>query len=85
MSNRCAYVSPETGRRCTETAGLHLHHDPPYARGGTATVADLSLRCPAHNTYQAVLDFGAEHMAAAIRKRQHRPPKRDQRPPRRRV
>jgi hypothetical protein len=66
---QCAYVSPESGRRCSETANLELHHLVPFARGGEAVASNLSLRCRSHNAHQAVLDFGAEHMAEAVRRR----------------
>jgi 5-methylcytosine-specific restriction endonuclease McrA len=50
---RCAFVA-SNGQRCTERAFLELHHREPYAVGGEATVANISLRCRAHNTYEAV-------------------------------
>jgi len=77
--NRCAYISPD-GRRCSETSGLHIHHVVPYALGGQPTLEHLSLRCPAHDQYQAVLDFGAAHMAEAVRRRRRGPAKRGRSP-----
>jgi hypothetical protein len=68
-ANQCAYVSPETGRRCTEASRLELHHVVPFARGGEAVASNLSLRCRSHNAHHAVLDFGAEYMAEAVRRR----------------
>jgi 5-methylcytosine-specific restriction endonuclease McrA len=55
---RCAY----TGRdgRCTERSFLEYHHVQPYAAGGAATVANIELRCRAHNAYEASLLFGLE-------------------------
>ena len=46
---RCAFV----GRygRCNETGMLEFHHIEPFARGGSATAANLALRCRAHNQY----------------------------------
>jgi hypothetical protein len=54
---RCAYVAPN-GRRCTERVFLDFHHEDPYAIGGEATVENISLRCRAHNKYEAELLFG---------------------------
>jgi hypothetical protein len=54
---QCAFVSPR-GTRCTERGFLEFHHIVPFARRGRATVANISLRCRAHNQYEAVLDFG---------------------------
>jgi len=36
---------------------LEFHHVVPYARGGQATVENITLRCRAHNQYEAILDF----------------------------
>ena len=47
-----------TGRRCSETAFLELHHVRAYAKGGPATVTNLSLRCRRHNQYEAEILFG---------------------------
>jgi hypothetical protein len=41
---RCAFVAA-SGRRCTEDVFLEFHHCEPYALGGEATVANVSLRC----------------------------------------
>jgi hypothetical protein len=54
---RCAFAA--RGRRCTETAFLEFHHVEPYATGGASTVANIELRCRAHNQYEATLFFGA--------------------------
>jgi hypothetical protein len=54
---RCAYVAAN-GRRCTARVFLELHHCDPYAIGGEATVENISLRCRAHNVYEAELLFG---------------------------
>lgn len=53
---RCAFV----GRRgvCAETTFLEFHHVVPYANGGEATVANIELRCRAHNAHEARLFFG---------------------------
>lgn len=56
-TDRCAYVS-KNGRRCEERGFLEFHHVIPYAMGGETTVANLELRCRAHNGYEADLFFG---------------------------
>ena len=71
--DRCTFESPD-GRRCSATARLEFHHILAWALGGETTAEQLTLRCRAHNHHQAVLDFGATHIAAAIaRRRRHRP------------
>jgi hypothetical protein len=54
---QCAFVAPDR-RRCTERAFLEFHHIRPYAKGGPATVENISLRCRRHNQYEAELVFG---------------------------
>jgi hypothetical protein len=54
---RCAFVAANA-RRCTERIFLEFHHCEPYAIGGEPTVANISLRCRAHNVYEAKLLFG---------------------------
>jgi hypothetical protein len=54
---QCAFVS-SSGRRCTERKYLEFHHVHPYARGGPATVDNISLRCRRHNQHEAALIFG---------------------------
>jgi hypothetical protein len=55
---RCAFVS-EAGNRCGEQSYLEFHHIQPYALGGPATVANVSLRCRRHNQYEGKLVFGS--------------------------
>jgi hypothetical protein len=55
--DQCAFVS-KGGHRCTERTFLEFHHIHPYARGGLATVENISLRCRRHNQYEAELVFG---------------------------
>jgi hypothetical protein len=55
---QCAFVA-RNRRRCTERSYLEFHHaNEPYAFGGEATVENISLRCRAHNVYEAELIFG---------------------------
>jgi hypothetical protein len=53
---RCTFVGREG--RCGEMSFLEFHHVEPYATGGAATVANIQLRCRAHNAYEARLFFG---------------------------
>jgi hypothetical protein len=59
---RCTYVD-DRGQRCRETRWLELHHLTPFANGGPHVPENLTLRCRAHNTLAAELDFGPEHRA----------------------
>jgi hypothetical protein len=54
---RCAFVAA-AGHRCSERGFLEFHHREPHAIGGEATIANISLRCRAHNVYEAELAFG---------------------------
>ncbi len=54
---QCAFVSRD-GHRCAERTFLEFHHIQPYAKGGQATVENISLRCRRHNQYEAELVFG---------------------------
>jgi len=58
---QCTFVSAE-GKRCTESRLLEYDHVHPAARGGQATVANLRLRCRAHNQYEAERTYGAGFM-----------------------
>ena len=53
---RCTFVDSR-GRRCSARSKVELHHQQAFARGGPATVDNLTLRCQAHNQLQAELDF----------------------------
>jgi 5-methylcytosine-specific restriction endonuclease McrA len=50
---RCAFEGPHG--RCTETGQLEFHHLTPVAAGGLTTVANIALRCRAHNGYEGEL------------------------------
>jgi len=62
---RCGFVAAN-GRRCTERVFLEFHHREPYAIGGEATVTNVSLRCRAHNVYEAELAFGPRGPVSAM-------------------
>lgn len=53
---RCAFIGSHG--RCTETGGLEFHHLMPFARGGATDVANISLRCRAHNGFESEKVFG---------------------------
>ena len=55
---RCAFVGSRG--RCNERGFLEFHHVVPFAAGGKADAANISLRCRAHNGYEAELFFGAD-------------------------
>jgi hypothetical protein len=61
---QCAHRAP-SGRRCTARAFLEYHHLEPFAVGGATTVANIQLRCRAHNAYEAVVFYGPGHMEKA--------------------
>jgi hypothetical protein len=60
---QCTFRS-ESGQRCAARKFLEFDHIEPVARGGTSTVANLRLRCRAHNQYEAERAFGASFMKA---------------------
>ena len=53
---RCTFAGPHG--RCGETAWLEFHHIVAFARGGPTEAANLTLRCRAHNQFEAVREFG---------------------------
>jgi len=61
---QCAFVSRD-GHRCTERTFLEFHHIQPQAKGGPATVENISLRCRRHNQYEAEMVFGPRTSSVA--------------------
>jgi len=59
---RCTFESKD-GRSCESREAIEFHHRVPWARCKEHTVDNIALRCRAHNQYEAVLNFGEEHMA----------------------
>src|SRR5438034_2642624 len=59
---QCTFTS-DSGRRCPARTRLEFDHADPVARGGTATVERMRLRCRAHNQYGAECAFGEEFMS----------------------
>ena len=60
---QCAFVS-SSGGRCGELEYLELHHIQPSALNGPATVANMALRCRAHNVFEAEAVFGIRNRAS---------------------
>ena len=58
---RCAFVD-QRGHRCGATRAVEYHHTNPFGKGGRHEPDNISLRCRAHNQYQADLDFGRKFM-----------------------
>jgi hypothetical protein len=59
---QCTFVSAG-GNRCSARTLLEYDHAQPVARGGTSTVANVRLRCRAHNQCEARRAFGSGFMA----------------------
>ena len=58
---KCQFVG-SNGKRCESTHQIEFHHIVGDARGGPATVANLSLRCRAHNQYEGEKEYGRHVM-----------------------
>jgi len=48
---QCAFTG-RAGRRCAERGFLEFHHVMPYSVGGEGSLANIELRCRAHNGYR---------------------------------
>ncbi len=69
----CTFTS-DAGQRCESTRFLEYDHVLPVARGGESTVANLRLRCRAHNQYAAERTYGVGSCGrSAKRRRSARP------------
>lgn len=53
----CTFVGPD-GTRCGSRWDLEVHHIVPHALGGPDTPENLTLRCRAHNAWEAEEVFG---------------------------
>jgi 5-methylcytosine-specific restriction endonuclease McrA len=69
----CCTFFADDGRRCGERRLLQLDHVIPHAQGGEPTVANLRLRCRAHNLHAARAHFGREYVRAAAKRARERP------------
>jgi hypothetical protein len=63
---RCSFVGAN-GWRCEERHFLQFHHLKPWITGGPATVANIALRCHAHNQYEARVYFAPIRRARSER------------------
>ncbi len=74
---RCTFVSA-AGKRCEARSFLEFDHVLEVARGGTATVSGIRLRCRAHNQHAAEGTFGAGFMrrrrCESVARRESPPP-----------
>ena len=61
---RCQFKGPE-GHICGSQARLQIHHIKPFAKGGRNTIGNLSLRCQAHNLYEAEKEGLAKRVRTA--------------------
>jgi hypothetical protein len=61
--DQCTFVGKD-GHRCQAIRRLEFDHIEPVSRGGRTTVANLRLRCRAHNQNAAEQTFGAGFMRA---------------------
>jgi hypothetical protein len=68
---RCTFCADD-GRRCDERRLLQLDHVVPHAKGGAPTVANLRLRCRAHNQHSAREHFGRECVRFALERTRKR-------------
>ena len=62
----CCTFCSEAGHRCGARRFLELDHVRPWAAGGESTVANMRLRCRAHNQQAARDHFGEGFVNAAI-------------------
>jgi HNH endonuclease len=64
---RCTFVGSD-GQRCAATKFTQIHHEHPWARGGSETVENLRILCASHNRLLAERDFGRALVADRIAK-----------------
>ena len=62
---RCTFVGND-GQRCTARKFIQIHHEDPWARGGSETVDNLRILCASHNRLLAERDFGRELVESRI-------------------
>ena len=58
--NRCTYQAPD-GRRCTATHALQFDHKIPRSLGGTNSLENIRMLCPAHNQLMAEEILGVHY------------------------
>jgi len=57
---QCTFVG-RAGNRCEAQSMLEYHHLVAWSRGGESSVGNLTLRCRAHNAYDAEHSMGRRH------------------------
>jgi hypothetical protein len=55
---RCAYVDPQTGKKCLSTYGLEKDHIQAWSKGGKTELMNLRFLCPGHHRRVSFLEFG---------------------------
>ena len=65
----CTYVSPQ-GRRCGSRFMIDLDHLVEFAKGGSNTVENLTLRCRTHSLFRAIQSYGWKKMDPYLTKSQ---------------
>lgn len=60
---RCTFVGAG-GHRCNETRCVEFAHLEPWAKGGEHSEHNITLRCRAHNAFEADRDYGTSYMAS---------------------
>jgi 5-methylcytosine-specific restriction endonuclease McrA len=67
---RCSFTDAE-GNRCPATTWLELDHVVARGRGGSSELANLRVRCRAHNRLHAEQTFGKQYVERKIQERRH--------------
>lgn len=62
----CAFVDPETKRKCESKHQLQFDHVIPYAKGGRSEEKNLRLLCKNHNIFEAIREYGREKISKAM-------------------
>ena len=68
----CTHIGSD-GKQCCTRRHLQYHHIISRHDGGKATNENITLRCRAHNLYQAKLELGADYVTNAIAKKKRQP------------
>jgi hypothetical protein len=55
---RCAYVDPQTGKKCASRYGLQKDHIQSWSRDGKTEPKNLRFLCPGHHKRVSFLEFG---------------------------
>ncbi len=66
-NEQCTFISPLTGKRCTEKYFLQVEHIVPVAMGGSSEQENLTFLCACHNRLNAIDSYGMEKMQPYLR------------------